>query len=100
MKRVLVVAAFLCGPAFGDLVAVNSKGDELRLMHSPCVHAGILGRIKEEYRSRFKKAQAEIGKKMIYACWVDTGDGAYYIVWEDGSSTAYPITGFLDQPGV
>lgn len=101
MKRILLASFLLMfwGGAWADLVATNGP-NELRLMHSPCVHAGILGQLKEEFRPQFKKAQATIAGKTHFACWIDTGDGAYFVIWESGEGQAYPVTGFLDQPGV
>lgn len=101
MKRIAVALAFLMfwGGASADLVARNS-GNELRLQHTACVHAGILGQLREEWRPKFKKAVATVAGKMHYACWIDTMDGAYFVVWEDGSAAGYPIAGFLDEPGV
>ena len=100
MKKLLIAALLAAGPAMADLVATNSGGDELRLMNSPCVHGGILGHLKEEYRPKFKKAQAWIGGKMHYACWIDTNEGAYFVMWESGEGSAFPVTSFIDQPGV
>jgi hypothetical protein len=99
MKKLLIAAMFAASPAFADLVARNGK-NELRLMDMPCVHGGILGQLKEEWRPKFKKAMATVQGKTHYACWIDTGDGAYYTIWEDGTGAAYPVEGFVDEPGV
>ncbi len=100
MKRLVLAAALLAaGSAMADLVARNGK-NELRLMHSPCVHGGTLGHLKEEWRSQFRKAQASIEGKTLFACWIDTGEGAYFVIWEDGTSNGYPVAGFLDVPTI
>ena len=101
MKRILTALAFLMflGLAQADLVAAKG-GDEVRLMHSPCVHGGILGMLPEGLRPRFQKAQAMIGGTFFYACWADTGGGTYFILYEDGDARAIPVGAFLDQPGV
>jgi hypothetical protein len=102
MKRFLFIlmAALMCGPAFGDLVATNAKGDEVRLMHSPCVHGGVLGLLPEALRPKFMKAQAVINGTFFYACWADPGGGSYLILYEDGDARAISVTAFIDQPGV
>ena len=102
MKRLLIaaLAAGFATFAAADLVATNKTGDELRLMPGPCVHGGILGQLKEEYRPLFKKGQAWVGGKMHYTCWIDTGDGFYFVAFEDGGGHAFPITAFTESPGV
>jgi hypothetical protein len=101
MKRLLVavISLLIWSPAMADLVARNGA-NELRLMHSPCVHAGILDQLKEEWRPKFKKAQASVDRKTFYACWIDTNQGNYVVMFEDGNGMSYPITGFLDEPGI
>lgn len=99
MKRILLASFLLMfwGGAWADLVATNGP-NELRLMHSPCVHAGILGQLKEEFRPQFKKAQAIVGGKLFYACWIDNQEGAYVVFFEDGDMSMYPVTGFKVDP--
>lgn len=100
MKRLIALAFLLLSSgAFADFVT-RSGQNELRLMASPCVHAGILGHLKEEWRAKFNKAQASISGKTHYACWIDTGDGSYFVIWEDGTGVAYAITSFLHEPGI
>lgn len=100
MKRILtlILLMFAWG-AQADLVA-RAGENELRLMHSPCVHAGILGQLKEEWRPQFKKAQAIVGGKLWFACWIDNQEGAYVVFFEDGDMAMYPVSGFIDVPGV
>lgn len=100
MRYLLAALVLLTMPARADLVATNSAKDELRLMPGPCIHGGTLGLIAEEWRSRFKKAQADIGGRLVFGCWIDTGEGWYWVIFETGQGIAYPITSFLDQPGV
>lgn len=99
--RSILIAALAAGcvtAASADLVA-STGGNELRLMASPCVHDGVLGMLKPEWRAAFKKAQATVGGKTFAACWIDTGEGAYFVQFEDGTGMGYPISGFVDQPG-
>jgi hypothetical protein len=100
MKKLLIAALLAAGPAMADLVATNKGGDELRLMPGRCVHGGILGHLAEEWRPKFKKGQAWIGGKLHFVCWIDTGDGDYFVMGESGASHFYPITMFIEQPGV
>jgi hypothetical protein len=60
----------------------------------------VLGALKPEWRPKFKKAQATVGGRMFYACWIDTGEGVYWVAWEDGTSAGYPVGAFLDEPGI
>ena len=41
-----------------------------------------------------------IGGKMLYVCWLDGGEGTYYVIREDGEGGWFPVTMFLDQPGI
>jgi hypothetical protein len=101
MKRILAaaLAAGIATSSFADLVATSGK-NELRLMDAPCVHGGVLGMLKPEWRPKFKKAAADVNGKMLYACWIDTMDGAYFVLFEDGDGQAYPIQAFIEVPGV
>jgi hypothetical protein len=99
MKHLLLIAALMCGNAWADLVATNGP-NELRLIDSACTHEGILENIKPEYRDKFKRAQATVGNKTFAACWIDTGEGAYWVAFENGQSVAFSVTGFINQPGV
>jgi hypothetical protein len=101
MKRILVIAAtlFAACSAMADLVATSGE-NERRLMPGPCVHAGILGMLKPEHRKQFKKGQAYVQGHLFYACWIDTGEGAYFVLYEDGDGKAYSVTSFTDKPGV
>lgn len=99
MKRLLIAAVFAAGPAFADLVATSGE-NELRLMPGPCVHGGILGMLKPEHRKQFKKGQAFVAGKLFYACWIDTGEGSYFVIYDDGDGKVYSVTSFTDQPGI
>jgi hypothetical protein len=101
MKRILIAAAMLAAStAMADLVATNTRGDELRLMPAPCTNEAVLDQIKPEHRDKFQKAQASIGGKTFAGCWVDTGEGAYLIFYADGDRSVMPVTVFVNQPGV
>jgi hypothetical protein len=41
-----------------------------------------------------------VGNKTFAACWIDTGEGAYWVAFENGQSVAFSVTGFINQPGV
>ncbi len=101
MKRILVgiFALLFWGGAMADLVTRHGA-NELRLQPTPCVHGGTLGHISEEWRPKFKKATAMIGSRMIYACWVDTMEGRYIVMFETGETMIFSITDFTDEPGV
>lgn len=103
MRR-LILAALAAGFAtfaHADMVASNGAGDELRLMQTPCTNSAILDRVKPEFHSQFKAGQASIGGKIIRLCFVDTMEGFYYVIPEGAEQgIAYPVTMFLDQPGV
>lgn len=83
-------------PAAADLV-MRGNGNELRLYASPCVHAGILGQIRDEWRAKFKKARATISGKMHYACWIEH-DGAAFVMFEDEQGM-WDMGQFKDEPG-
>jgi hypothetical protein len=101
MKRILIAAAMLAAcTAMADLVATNTRGDELRLMPVACTNEAVLEQIKPEHRDKFQKAQASIGGKIFAGCWVDTGEGAYLIFYADGDRSVMPVTVFVNRPGI
>lgn len=99
MKRLLaLIFALIWLPAMADLVARNGA-NELRLRFSPCMDDAILGHLKDEWRPKFSTARAQVGTKSFVACWIDTHDGTYFVIFQNGQSQLYPVTGFLDEPG-
>jgi hypothetical protein len=100
--RNLICAAALAlaaGTAMADLVATNGR-NELRLMTAACTNETVLEQIKPEWRDKFQRAHASIGGKPFAGCWVDTGEGAYIIFFDDGDRIAAPVTAFISSPGV
>lgn len=93
-------------PARADLVMASGDGvHELRLYESACTHGGTMGHIK----ARFDKAQPEHlakfrnarildkrGTIVSYGCWVESDDGAAFVLFEDGSSTEFELSKFSD----
>lgn len=96
----LALAGFAAS-ASADMVASNGSGDELRLFERPCEIASVLAAIKPEFHSKFQAAQAIVGGKVIRACYIDTGEGFYYLMPEGATDgIAYSVTIFTSQPGV
>jgi hypothetical protein len=101
MKRITLAIVLLLswGGAWADLV-IRTTTSELRLMQSPCVHGGILGGLKPEWRPKFKKAQAVVAGKLYFACWIETpDDDLNFIVYEDDSDIELPRSAFTLEPG-
>ena len=98
MKRLLLAALLAAGPAMADLVA-KSGDNELRLLNTPCVNSAVLAHIRDEWRDKFKAATAQLGANYFNACWIDTEQGAYFIVYSDGDQNVIPVRAFIDQPG-
>jgi hypothetical protein len=101
MKRVLLaaLAAGISTSAAADLVAKNGD-NELRLLNTPCVNSAVLAHIRDEWRDKFKTAQAQLGPQFFHACWIDTEQGAYFVIYSDGDQSAIPVRAFIDQPGI
>lgn len=103
MRKFLIGIVLLLawgGAAHADLIT-RSGTSELRLFMSPCVHAGILGQLNPEWRPKFRQGQLTLeNKPFMYACWIDTGEGAYYVLLENGNDGLFPITAFIEQPGI
>ena len=97
MKRILVCAgiAMLAFSAQADLVATNGE-NSLRLKQEPCTNATIVPMIREEFRPQFKAGSAEIAGKRFQTCWIDTGDGVYFVMFDDGDDASVPITAFVE----
>lgn len=95
---VAFAASFVAFPASADLVATNGAGDELRLFDRPCTTAAILDTLNPEYHAKFNAGQAIIGGKVIKVCWIDTEQGAYYVMPEGATEgVAYPVSIFNDK---
>jgi hypothetical protein len=99
MKRLLLIAALAAGPAMADLVA-RHKDNELRLQQGACTHEGILATLKPEFHDKFQRGQAMVAGKLFQACWIDTREGVYFVAFEDGAMQTYPITMFVEIPGI
>lgn len=101
MKRILVGLFLLMvwGAASADLV-FKDGADEVRLFPTACVHGGTIARLPLDWRARFRMAQASIGGKHFFACWLDMMNGGYFILFEDGDTAVLPITKFIEQPGI
>lgn len=101
MRSLILAAAMLAAaPAMADLVASNGKGNEMRLEQAPCTNEAVLSYLKPEFHSQFKRGMALLANKPVAVCWIDTEQGAYWIVTEAGEAVALPITIFVDEPGV
>jgi hypothetical protein len=100
MKALALILA-LCTPlAYADKVATNG-GDELRLFDSPCAHGETLAWLDPQWRGKFKRAQALIGGKTVFGCWIDVPEHmAYFIRLENTEGFAIPMLAFTEQPGV
>jgi hypothetical protein len=101
MKRIIaaLIAAGFSTFTQADLVA-RGGANELRLLNTPCTNAAVLAHLKDEWHDKFKTAHATIGPRHFAACWIDTEQGAYFVVYEDGDQSAVPVGVFADQPGV
>lgn len=101
MKTILFAAmVFAAGAAMADKVQSNSKGDELRLLNLPCAHGKVLSLLAEKWRPLFKKAQAIVGGKLVFACWIDIPeDSAFWVLFESGVDAQYRMDRFRDEPG-
>ena len=102
MRR-FILAALAAGfavSASADMVASNGSGDELRLFDRACTVESIRAAINPEYVDKFRAGQATIGGKTIRLCWIDTEQGAFYLMPEGAEQgIAYPVTIFISQPG-
>ena len=101
MKK--VAALLLAGVALSaqaDLVARNDKA-ELRLLNAACTEKAILDQLKPEFHARFKAGRllAHDGSINLKVCWIDTGEGAYFVQFQDGDSGAIPVQVFTEEHG-
>lgn len=85
---------WLAIPAHADKVRSTGR-DELRLFDSPCVHGGVLGMLKPDWRPLFKKATHIVNGKLTFACWTPV-DWRYLILYEDGQEEQYRMDDFKD----
>lgn len=94
--RALFFALLLAAlPAQADKVRTQGA-DEIRLFDSPCVHGGVLGMLKAEWRPLFKKATRTFNGKLTFACWLPM-DWRVLILWEDGQEEQYRMDEFKDE---
>ena len=94
--RILALALILLAPPVWADRVLRSGPNELRLFDGPCVHGGILGQLRPEYRDKFKKASARVNGKSYYACWIEE-DGAAIMLFEDGDQGAWPLSAFKES---
>ncbi len=86
MKAAVLALAMLALPASADvMVATGSGTNSLRLYSTPCTHAGTLERLKPEYHSLFKQAQADMGGKVLDGCHIHIPEHEVYFVLLDGA---------------
>lgn len=89
-------ALVLASPAWADLVIRNKEtGAELRLLETPCSHAGTLAVLKPEWRPKFKNLRLTSGRDMHFGCWLEQGEVAV-LIFEDGSTGEAQLAAFRD----
>ena len=94
-----LILALLVFPAFaGERIARDGK-DYVRIIDSPCVHAGTLAHIRPQWRAKFQKAEASISGQRWFACWIEHDSGAIYVIFEDGDEGMMAAHAFKDDPG-
>lgn len=99
MKAAVLALLVLAGPALAEKVA--TAGDvEIRLFDSPCVHAGTLARLRDEWRPHFRKAQATVAGQRVFGCWIAAPDQViYWLLLEGGDGVALRADLFEDRSG-
>jgi hypothetical protein len=90
----LLILLGLAWPAHADMMARSGK-NELRLMDTPCRSDTVRELLKEEWRNKFKAAHADVNGIVYAACWIDTGRGAYFVIFDDGDTQVFPATVFF-----
>jgi hypothetical protein len=101
MKRILLIliAAFLCGPALADEMVARNGKDSVSLQQAACP-AAVLAHIPPTSRDRFQAASAVVDDRSYVACWALRPDGLVILVYEDGDGGLIPATDFRRSPGV
>ncbi len=97
MKRITIalIAFFICGVAHADLVASNGA-NELRLKPGPCVLNIALAVIPPKMQPQYHEGFATANGTTYTACWTDTRDGYYLVLFSDGAIGVYPVTAFVE----
>lgn len=102
MRRYALILAVLLAavapPSRAETLVMRNGDNVLRLFDSPCVHGGVLGMLRPEWRAQFKKAEARVKGKHYYACWIEQ-EGAAYVIFEDEDRGAWPMSLFKPDPG-
>ena len=99
MKRLLLVLG-ICLPTLGmaDMTLVDPRGNEIRLLETPCESkAGVLATMPEAARANAKAAWIKYEGKIYSACYVLRGRwglGQVLIVDETGDGGAVPAEVF------
>ena len=99
MRRFLLAAVLAAGPAMSADMVLKVGDDMLRLSDSPCVNAGILAQLTEEWRGKFRKAVAVVGGKQFEACWIAEPESVY-VTYSDGDESRFPIAAFTRDAGI
>ncbi len=69
-------------------------------MPGPCTVSVMLSAIPANLHDRFHEAAATVGNQFFRACWADTMQGQYFVLFDDGDSAVLPVTAFTEPPSV
>jgi hypothetical protein len=99
MRTLILAALVAAAPAIAGQRVLAGDGNEVRLHDSPCVHGGILGQLRPEWRPKFRKAEVTLHGARLYACYTVDEDGDVYVLLEDGRQAMFEGKAFKDVPG-
>ena len=99
MKKLVLIAALMCGPAFSADMIARADKDYVRLMASPCAGA-VLELLPPAIRDDFLTAAASMNGKDYAACWTLRPDGIVVVAYEDSGIGLIPVTAFKAEAGI
>lgn len=95
----IAAALFASGTAFADDFVLKAGADTLRLQDAPCAYESVLSQLNEQWRGKFKRANAVVRGKQYEACWIADASGVF-VAFDDGDEARFPFAVFKRESGI
>jgi hypothetical protein len=99
MRRLLIAAVLVAGPALSADLVYRNRTHSLRLLEARCVFPSLEQTLDAEGSMvEAKAAVVRNGRLVIPACWGKDGDGDVLVADMSGTSGFLPIEWFKREP--
>lgn len=101
MRKLLIAALMVAGPAMADDMLFEGRDFTVRLMEKPCADREAAAVIARFSQGESRAALVEHAGKAISACWVTFAEGEGVLVADgSGMGAKIPAMAFKRKPGV